>query len=290
MKRLRYFNVFDVLNVVILLLVAFISVYPFIYLASVSLSEASYVVTNRVTFYPKGINFDVYRMVLTKQAFFSGYKNTVIYTVCGTVLSMLLTVLCAYPLSKKHIPGIKYVTAMIVFTMFFSGGLIPTYLLVRALGMKNSIASQILPSAISVWNMIIVRTFFTGIAKELEEAAEIDGLNPIQILFRIVLPLSKPILAAISLFYALAIWNSWFPALIYLDDNDLFPVTLFIRNVLYGAISASTSGQAAEEFVNLSETGIRAASIMLVALPIIAVTPFIQKYLVKGVMIGSIKG
>ncbi|SFQ30402.1 carbohydrate ABC transporter membrane protein 2, CUT1 family [Caldicoprobacter faecalis] len=284
-------SVFDVINIVIMICVVIITLYPFLYLTALSMSSEKYVYAGEITFYPKGFTLGTYRVLLKDSDFWISYRNTIIYTVVGTVISLALTVLLAYPLSKKNLKGRGVLLGFILFTMFFSGGLIPTYLLVsRMLQMRNTIWAVIIPGAISTYNVLVTKTFFEGIPDELEEAAAIDGMNTYGILFRIVLPLSKPILATMSLFYAVGIWNNWFGPFIYLDMKELFPVSLYLRNIIAGAQKArEIVGGDVEGFGDIEAT-IKSASMVVSALPIIMIYPFVQKYFVKGIMIGSLKG
>lgn len=290
MKKTDKITAFSVVNTIIMIGVIFVTLFPFIHIIAVSTSETSHVIANKVSFFPKGFNLDAYFKVANQPIFWTAYKNSIVYTVLGTAVSLFMTVICAYPLSKKNIPGIKWVTTLIVFTMFFNGGIIPTYMLVKGLGLRNSIASIILPPAINTWNLLVMRTFFQGIPESIEEAANVDGLNPIQIMIKIVLPLSKGIFATIGLFYAVSLWNSWFPALIYLDDTARYPVSLFLRNILMGADMAARNGIIVDETSqDVIPTTLRMASIVLTTLPILCIYPFVQKYFVKGMLIGSVK-
>lgn len=281
------YKIFALFNILLMFVVTLLTLYPLAYIFSVSISDTSAVVTGKVTFYPIGFNLDAYKLVFTHPNFWSGYYNTVLYTVTGTVTALFMTIICAYPLSKKFLRGRSLVMSLIVFTMFFSGGLVPSYMLIKQIGFINKIWSIIIPGSINVWNMIIMRTFFQNIPEELDEAAKIDGLNYIQILLKIILPLSKPAIATIGLFYAVDYWNDWFRAMIYLNDNDKYPITLFLRNMVIGTELARGP---VEEGGNIVAASIKAANIMLVLLPILTVYPFVQKYFVKGVMLGSLKG
>jgi putative aldouronate transport system permease protein len=284
-------SVFDVINILIMIFVVVITLYPFLYLTALSMSSEKYVYAGEITFYPKGFTLGTYKVLLKDNYFWTSYRNTIIYTVLGTLISLTLTVLLAYPLSKKNLKGRGIFLGFILFTMFFNGGLIPTYLLVsRMLQMRNTIWAVIIPGAISTYNVLVTKTFFEGIPDELEEAASIDGMNTYGILVRIVLPLSKPILATMSLFYAVGIWNNWFGPFIYLDDKKLFPVSLYLRNIIAGAQKArEVVGGDVEGFGDIEAT-IKSASMVVSALPIIMVYPFVQKYFVRGIMIGSLKG
>jgi len=284
-------TVFDIFNNLIMIFVLLVTLYPFLYLTSLSMSSERYVYAGEITFYPKGFTLGTYKVLLRDASFWISYRNTILYTALGTLISLTLTVLLAYPLSKKNLKGRGFFLGIILFTMFFNGGLIPTYLLVtRMLHMRNTIWAVIIPGAISTFNVLITRTYFEGLPVELEEAAAIDGMSTYGILLKIVLPLSKPILATIGLFYAVGMWNNWFGPFIYLDTKSLFPVSLYLRNIIAGAQNArEIAGGEVEGFGDIEAT-IKSASMIVSALPIIMVYPFVQKYFVKGIMIGSLKG
>jgi putative aldouronate transport system permease protein len=286
------YRVFQIINFVIMLIVIVTTLYPFLYLLAISFSNNTAVLTNKVWLYPVNFTTGAYQSIMSDMQFWTGYKNTLIYTILGTFISLAMTVICAYPLSKKGLPGRGILLKFIVFTMYFGGGMIPSYLLIMKMNLMNTIWSIVVPGAISAYNMIVMKTFFEGIPESLEEAAMIDGLGYIRTLIKIVLPLSMPVLATITLFYAVGFWNDWFNALIYLNDSDKLPVTLYLRNLLSGAQMAAQSGQVisnGQEAATASQT-LQAATVMLVTIPIICVYPFLQKYFVKGVMIGSVKG
>ncbi|MDK2903095.1 MAG: putative aldouronate transport system permease protein [Clostridiales bacterium] len=283
------YKIFQVANVLIMLVVIFVTLYPFIYLAAISFSDESYVYAGQVTFLPKGFTTKTYEVLMQEEDFWTGYKNTIIYTVVGTAICLFMTTILAYPLSKKRLKGRSIILAFIIFTMYFNGGLIPNYLLVRNLGMRNTIWAITIPGAISTYNMIIMRTFFEGLPNELEEAAMIDGMSTYRILVSIILPLSKPIMATMTLFYAVGAWNNWFGPFLYFDKPELFPVTLYLRNMIAGAQqTAVSSGSNTEDLTQIAAT-VKAATTILTVLPILCIYPFIQKYFVAGVMIGSLK-
>lgn len=214
-------------------LVLLIVIYPLIYVLSASLSEPAAILRGEIWLLPKGFTFDAYRKVFENRDIMTGYLNTILYTVTGTSINLLFTTMAAYPLSRRDFYGRNLITALIVFTMFFSGGMIPLYLLIRDLHMLNTIWALVIPGAMSVWNIIIMRTFFqTSIPFEIQESAFIDGCSNIQTLLRIVLPLSMPIIAVMTLFYAVGHWNAFFNALIYLTDRDKYPLQLFLREIL----------------------------------------------------------
>lgn len=288
--RSRGERIFEVVNVTILLIVVFVTLYPFINIIAQSLSSEKYITLGQVNLWPRGINFDTYKVVVSDPMFWTNYKNTVLYTVVGTAISMFLSTTFAYAISKRELRGRSIFIGIAVFTMFFSGGLIPTYVLVTGLGLTNSIWAIVLPNAISVFNVLVMKSFFENMPKELEEAAAIDGLGTYGTLVRIVLPLSKAVLATMVLFYAVANWNSWFQAFIYLDRSDLFPVTIYLRNLIAGASGAQNAGadSAAANLTQIS-ANIKAVTMVLTVLPILFIYPFIQRYFVSGVMLGSVK-
>lgn len=282
--------VFDVCNIVLMLLLVFFTLYPVYYLIVVSLSDGVAVSKGTVYWWPSGANLGAYKLLLGDSSIIRAYGNTLLYTSMGTLVNMILTVLCAYPLAKKDFYGRRVFSIMIVITMFFSGGLIPNYLLVYNLGMVNTMWAVILPSAISAWNMFIVRTSFQGIPGEMFEAARIDGANEWRILWRIALPVSVPMLATISMFYAVGHWNSYFPALIYLNEKAKFPLQILLRNLVIEGDMAGQAQDMAGQIATVSTTNIKYAVVIIAILPILMIYPFIQKYFVKGAMIGSLKG
>jgi len=289
-KQSKQYKVFRVFNVIILLLIVAVTLYPFIYVVAQSFSAEKYIVAGQVNLFPKGFNINTYKVVMGEKYFWIGYKNTIIYTVFGTIISLIMSTMLAYPLSKKRLIGRKPLLIFAVFTMFFNGGLIPNYLLIRNLGMRNTIWSIIIPGAISTYNMIIMRSFFEGIPSELEEAASVDGASTYRTLLTIILPLSMPIIATMGLFYAVGNWNNWFGPFLYFDSKDQFPVTLYLRNIIAGAQQTSvSSGTDTDAMAQIGAT-VKSATIVLTVLPILCVYPFIQKYFVTGVMIGSVKG
>ena len=285
----RHITPFSVVNTALLVIIGVITLYPMIYIISLSISSESAVMARQVTFLPRGFQLDAYARLFRSKPFFSGYLNPVIYAFGGTAIAMAMTILTAYPLSKKRLPGRSFISLAIVFTMFFQGGLIPMYMVVRALGLINTRWAILLPVAINPFFMIIMRTFFQTTPESLEESAEMDGLNPLQTLWYIVLPVSKAVLAAIGLFYAVWFWNDWFRALIFLNDQGLQPVTLFLRNVIAGAEIAQREGQVDAASISTPPATFRSAAIVLVTLPIVMVYPFVQKYFVTGILIGSLK-
>jgi putative aldouronate transport system permease protein len=286
----RGYRVFMVVNAIVLTGVVVVTLYPFINIVARSMSDQAYIISGQVNLLPKGFNVSAYDHVMSDPMFWRNYRNTVFYTTVATVVALVLTTTYAYVLSKKHLKGRTFLVAIAVFTMFFNGGLIPNYILVTSLGLKNSVWAIALPNAISVFNLLVMKAFFESLPVDLEEAAAVDGLNTYGILFRIVLPLSKAIVATMVLFYAVSFWNSWFSAFLYMDRQELFPVTVYLRNLIAGSTGAEMSGAIAEQDEAQVDATIKAVTIVLTTLPIITVYPFIQRYFVSGIMLGAVKG
>lgn len=269
------------------------TLYPFwnIFVSSIS-SPAAISAKGAMLVWPEGTNLDSYILVFKNPMILTGYRNTLFLVVVGTSLNMLMTVFGAYALSRKWLMGRKYMMLLITITMFFGGGLIPSYLLVRKLGLYDSLWAVILPGAVSSWNIIMMRTYFLGIPDSLEESALIDGANDFQILFRITIPVSVPIMAVMVLFYAVGHWNAWFGASIYIRNQDLFPLQLVLRRILLtGAkLHEFDLGYLGGADRQMIFKGLKYATVVVATVPILMVYPFIQKYFVKGIMIGSLKG
>ncbi|QHW33999.1 carbohydrate ABC transporter permease [Paenibacillus rhizovicinus] len=274
----------------VLLLLAASMIYPFLYMLAVSLSGDKYVIKGAVTLIPKGLNTKVYRIVLDDPRIFTAYRNTILYVFVGTAISLAATSLGAYALSKKNMLFHTAFTYLIVFTMFFGGGMIPTFLVVRGLGLVDSIWGMVLPTAISTWNLIIMRTFFAGFPSELEESGKIDGLNDFQVFYYLVMPVTKAIFATIGLFYAVGIWNNFYSALLYLRSQEHFPLQVVLRNIILAGQVRSSNVTSVGGDQLVVEESLKYAVIMVSTLPILLVYPFLQKYFVKGAMIGSVKG
>lgn len=281
---------FDSANVILLCLLSLITLYPFLYVLFASISTPAEFVQHRgILLWPKGFSLDSYRMVFENPNIIRSYLNTIFYVVVGTTLNILMTALGAYGLSRKNVMWKGAIMMLIVMTMFFDGGLIPKYLLVKNMGLLDTYWALIIPSAMTTWNLIIMRTAFQGVPDALEESARIDGATDWTILFRIIIPLSLPVIAVMVLFYGVWHWNKWFDALIYLRDRDLFPLQLILREILIQNDTSSmmTSVEGGDR-MPVGET-IKYATIMVATLPILFLYPFLQKYFVKGVMIGAIK-
>jgi putative aldouronate transport system permease protein len=277
----------------LLMLILVVVLYPLIFVVSASFSDPTAVIKGEVWLWPKNVSLIGYERVFANKEILTGYINTIVYTVVGTAVNLAMTIAAAYPLSRKDFVGRNVITAFIVFTMFFSGGLIPTYLLVKKLGMINTMWALIIPGAVSVMNIIIMRTFFqTSVPAEVQESAAIDGCSNIQTLVRIVLPLSLPIIAVMILFYAVGHWNAYFNALIYLTDRGKYPLQLFLREILIKAeMDQMTSSMDLSVQKHLMEAeAIKYAIVIVANLPVLLLYPFLQKYFVKGMLIGAIKG
>ncbi|PWU67302.1 carbohydrate ABC transporter permease [Gracilibacillus dipsosauri] len=271
--------------------------YPLIYIISASISDPTAVNTGEMWLLPKDVTFEGYRLIFGNDSIWQGYLMTLVYTALGTFINLLVTIPAAYALARKDFYGRGFFTAIFVLTMFFSGGLIPTYLVVRDLGLIDTIWAMVLPNAAAVWNIVIARVFFQStIPKGLEEAAIIDGASNLKLFFKIILPLSAPIIAVMALFYGVGHWNGYFNALIYISDRDLFPLQLVLREILVLQDMSSNNTNITGETAQLINSNQQLAAIikygvMIVSsLPVIIVYPFLQRYFVKGVMIGSLKG
>ncbi|AWP30819.1 carbohydrate ABC transporter permease [Paenibacillus sp. Cedars] len=286
-------RIFNIINYTILILVTIIVMYPLVFVLSASFSDPQTVLRGEMLLWPKGVNLNSYVKIFQNKDIISGFTNTLVYTSLGTFINLAMTILAAYPLSRKDFVGRNAIMALLVFTMFFSGGLIPTYLLIKNLGMLNTLWVMIIPNAVSIWNIIIMRTFFQqSIPGELQEAATIDGCSNIKILTRIILPLSMPIIAVTILFYAVGHWNAFFNALLYLSDKDKFPLQLILREILIQGQTNDMVKMSTESAIKQQREveGIKYAVLVVANIPVLALYPFLQRYFVKGVMIGAIKG
>jgi putative aldouronate transport system permease protein len=281
--------VFQAVNAVILTGVVVVTLYPFINILARSFSDEHSIEAGQVDLWPHGFNLTTYKRVMSDPLFWTNYRNTVVYTVVATLISMVLTTCYAYVLSKRQLKGRGMLIGIAVFTMFFNGGLIPNYVLISSLGFRNTIWAIVLPNAINVFNLLVMKAFFESLPVELEEAAAVDGLDTYRILLRIVLPLSKAVIATMVLFYAVSFWNSWFTAFLYMDRQDLFPVTVYLRNLIAGATTGTNEGMSSDLAQQIA-ANIQAVTIVLTVLPIMLVYPFIQRYFVSGVMLGAVKG
>ncbi|MBN3526318.1 carbohydrate ABC transporter permease [Paenibacillus apiarius] len=283
-------SLFQCMNALILTIVVVVTLYPFIYMAVISVSGDIYVMRGEVFLWPKGFNLKMYSLVLGDLSILQAYLNTIIYTVLGTVIALAITSAGAYALSRSDMVFNKGFTLMVIFTLFFSGGMIPSFLVVKELGIIDTVWAMVLPGAVSTWNLIIMRTFFANIPKELEESGKMDGLNDLGLFFRIAVPLSKASFATIGLFYAVSLWNNFYFPLLYLRDPGLFPLQVLLRNlVLAGQVMSGDVTQIGGDQLIVEES-LKYATIMVSTLPILLVYPFLQKYFVKGALIGAVKG
>lgn len=294
-RQSNFDRVFDMVNYGLLCIILIIFIYPLLFVLSASISDPNAVWNGQVWLLPRDISFSGYEMIFQNENIWIGYRNTVIYVIVGTIINLFVTITAAYPLSRKDFYVRNFLMRLYTFTMFFSGGMIPTYLLVKQLGMLDTIWAMVIPNAASVWNVIITRTYFqNNIPEELREASAIDGCSNIRFLIKIALPLSAPIVAVMTLFYGVGHWNAFFNGLIYLSDRAKFPLQLFLREILI----LSQMEQNMLEYVDPNEVSermriaetIKYGVIVVSSLPVLLAYPFVQRHFVKGIMIGSIKG
>jgi len=285
-------RVFYTVATIIVLLLTLIILLPMINVVSASFSSSASVNAGKVVLFPVEPTLRNYQTILGYKSVWVGYRNTILYTVVGTFLNVVLTLMCAYPLSQRRFSGRKFFSILFFVPMIFSGGMIPDYILMRDLRLLNTPWAMIIPGAISIYNMIVTRTFIqNSIPESLAEAARIDGCSPARYFFDFVLPLSKAIIAVIAMYYAVAHWNDYFNAFIYLNKRDLYPLQLFLREILVNSqfdASVMTDPEAARQMQGLAQT-LKYVVIVVATLPLMCIYPFVQKYFVKGVMIGSIK-
>lgn len=287
----RRFGVFDVVNIVIMLALIVVTLYPLYFMGITSISSGDAVSRGEVYFRPIDINFAAYKVILSDHSIIRSYGNTLFYTTAGVLINLIMTTLCAYPLSKRYFYGRSFFSLFVVFTLFFDGGLIPRFMVVHGLGMVNTVWAVLIPTAINVFNMILMRTFFEEIPEALHESATIDGAGELRTLLQVVLPLSLPVMATMFMFYAVAHWNSFFPALIYLNEKSLYPLQIILRNiVIAGEAAAQTSSSGGSTDTALMTETIKYATVYVAILPILIIYPFVQKYFVQGAMLGSVKG
>lgn len=286
-------RLFNIINYTFLILIFIIILYPLIYILSSSFSSTYAVVSGRVWLYPVDFSLKGYEAVFRNPNILTGYRNSIFYTVAGTAISIILTIMAGYPLSRKDFYGRGVLMALFTFTMLFNGGLIPYYLTVQRLHMTNTVWAMLIPNALAVWNVIITRTYFqTTIPNELLEASQIDGCDDIKFILLVVIPLSGPIIAVMCLFYAVGIWNSFFDALIFLKNQKLYPLQIVLRNILIAnTVDANTM---LDEKVLLRSQGLaellRYSLIVVASVPALVIYPFVQRFFVTGIMLGSLKG
>lgn len=284
-------RIFMILNYTFLILLVIVTLYPLLYVLFASLSDSAQLLANKgLLWKPVGFSLEAYKSVLANPGIATGFRNTLFILVFGVIVNLFMTALGAYVLSRKNVMWNKVFMFFILFTMFFGGGLIPLYLVVKGVGLLDTLWSTILPFAISTFNLIIMRTSFMGIPDSLEESAKIDGANHFTILFRIIIPLSMPVIAVMILYYAVDKWNGWFYASVFIKSRELFPLQLVLREILIANSTESMSaGASAGDRFQIGET-IKYATIMVATIPILCIYPFLQRFFVKGVMVGSLKG
>jgi len=292
MRRTRGDVVFDAVNTTLVSVFFLLILYPLYFIIIASISNPDYVNIGAITFWPRGFTLEGYQRTLREVSVWRGYRNTILYTVLGTSLNVSLTMTAGYALSRKELVGRAVIMRLIVFTMLFSGGLIPTYLIVKGLGMTNTIWAMVIPNAVSAWNLVIARTYFQqSIPQELLEASLVDGCSYARFFWEVAVPLSGAIIAVLALLYSVAHWNSFFTGLIYLQDYSKYPLQLILRDILLGYQTAGAADDAktVQEMQRIADL-MKYALIIVASLPVMILYPFLQRYFVKGVMVGAIKG
>lgn len=280
---------FRLLNGTILLFFALTTVYPFIYILNISLTPIDAYLNRGISLFPTSVSLDAYAHIFRNESIFLSYRSTLIITIGGTLVNLTLTILCAYVMSKTTLKGYRFFINMIIFTMYFKGGLIPSYMLMRSLGLTDTYFSVILTGAISTYNMLVLRSFFINLPESLEEAAIIDGASEPYVLFRVVLPISMPAISTIGLFYAVGHWNAYFTPMIYLNDRKMWPLQVILREILFESAESLRSAGEAEILPSAIGPQLKMATVIVTVIPILLVYPFLQRYFVKGVMIGAVK-
>lgn len=279
-------RVFGTVNGFFLMVLLLLILLPLVHMLAVSVSDANLVLRGEITFIPSGINFKCYEALLGGSEIPRAYYNTIRYTFFGVLIDVAMTALCAYPLSRPNFYGRKFFNFFVVFTMLFNVGIVANFMIVFQLGIKNTVWAILLPTAINVYYMVIMRTFFQNIPEEIYQSAYVDGASDLRIFAQIILPISSPVIATMFLFYAVSHWNAYMPALLYLDHKELYPVQLILRNIV---ISGTVSDNATTDTAFMTQ-GIKYAAIFVTIAPILCVYPFVQKYFTKGIMVGSLKG
>ncbi|MEC0226315.1 carbohydrate ABC transporter permease [Paenibacillus alba] len=285
MKKSLGERIFEWCNVLFLGLLSLVTLYPLWHEISISFSTAAGAMQGGLFFFPRGFTVDAYQSVLSSSFIWLAYRNSIIVAVAGTFLHVMFTATTAYALNKKGLPGVKVITILVIFTMIFSGGMIPTYLVVKSLGLTNTLWALMLPGMISAFNVIVMQSFMRTIPEEVEESATMDGANPLRIFFTIILPLCKPVIATIALWECVGLWNNFMQAVIYLNDKRLYTLPLLLKEIIAGQQLATDTGQ----FTTFSAESAIAATVIISIIPILAVYPFLQKYFMKGTMLGSVK-
>lgn len=289
-RKVSKLRIGDIAIMLVIGVAVLLCLMPFLHIIAISLSSKSEIMSNRVTIFPRDLDLTAYQIVFSDSKMLWSMGLTIVLTVSYTLLSMTMSICAAYPLTKERLKGRSVIMLLIVFTMFFGGGLIPDYLLVKELGLLDKLPALILPGIISAFNLIILRTFFSSIPASLEESAYLDGSSHIGSLLRIVLPLSLPVLATLSLFYAVSRWNGYMDALFYISNSELYPIQLKLYQIVMNSMVTDITAQEGALQTEVVPEGIKAASIMFVTTPILLVYPWLQRYFVSGVMIGAVKG
>jgi putative aldouronate transport system permease protein len=274
----------------VLLICGLATLLPLANILSKAISDESAVVSGKVGIIPIGFQLDTMKYVVSSSQFLHSIGISLLITIVGTFLAILITALTAYPLSKRHLPGISFLMLLFIFTMMFNGGIIPNYLLMKQLHLINSLWSIMLPALISVFNMLVIKSYYESLPEALEESAKMDGARNFTILFRIIIPLSVPVIATIALFYAVYFWNDYFHPMLYINDAGLKPLQLYLRDIVMDADSSNAVNKSVDDMMNASPEGIRAATVIASIIPMLLVYPYLQKHFVKGVLIGSVKG
>ncbi|MCY9660922.1 carbohydrate ABC transporter permease [Paenibacillus chondroitinus] len=274
----------------VLIICGLATLLPLANILSKAISDESAVVSGKVGIIPIGFQLDTMKYVVSSSQFLHSIGISLLITVVGTFLAILITALTAYPLSKRHLPGISFIMLLFIFTMMFNGGIIPNYLLMKQLHLINNLWSIMLPALISVFNMLVIKSYYESLPEALEESAKMDGARNFTILFRIIIPLSVPVIATIALFYAVYFWNDYFHPMLYINDAGLKPLQLYLRDIVMDADSSSAMNKSVDDMMNVSPEGIRAATVIASIIPMLLVYPYLQKHFVKGVLIGSVKG
>ena len=293
LRKKRKIQLFDVVNTLLVLFATFLILYPLYFCVIASFSKPSEIALGNVVMWVKGFTLDTYKFIFKENQLWVGYRNTIIYTVLGTLYNLALTIPAAYVLSKRYLPMRKGLNLYFFLTMYIGGGLIPMYFLVKGLGLLDNPLSQIIGVGVSYYNLVITKRYFdSSISQELYDAAYVDGATEWRILIRIVLPLSAPIMATIGLFRAVALWNSYFAGIVYIRDRELWPVQLVLREIILAANTSmlEAGGNLAELDTNIPTISLQYASLLVVLIPIMCVYPFLQRYFAKGVMLGAVKG
>lgn len=283
-KKITFFGI---INALILISIGVIILYPILYIVAISFSDTTYIVQGKVLLWPKGFNIDAYIDILSKNRVPKAYLNTIIYTSLGTFINLLMTAVAAYPLSRTKFFGRKFFMMAIVLTMFFNGGMIPTYVVIQSFGMIDTIWAIVIPNAIWTIELLILKSFYENMSESIRESAIMDGASEVRILFSIIIPLSKPALASIGLFYFMGHWNSYFIPMIYLHDATKFPLQVVLRDML---IFATNESEGLIDKAALAPEAIKNATIVISMIPVLIIYPFAQKYFAQGVMLGSEKG